>query len=194
MLAARSKDVAFIVMLSGPTLPGDEIIRLQSELIEKAMGASAEVVAENSKLERQVLEAVKTIDDPAAREKRVREILKDLPPAQIEKSAVECRSPWFHWFLRYDPLPTLGQVKCPALALFGEKDLQVPADENIAALEKSLGKDHPSFVVKKLPGVNHLYQTCKTGTPSEYAGIEETVSPAALDAISGWLATVTAKK
>jgi pimeloyl-ACP methyl ester carboxylesterase len=194
MLAVRSKDIAFIVMLSGPALPGDEIIRLQSELIEKAMGAPAEVVAENSKLQRQVLEAVKTIDDPAAREKRVREILKDLPPAQVEKSAVESRSAWFHWFLAYDPRPTLAQVKCPALALFGEKDLQVPADENIAALEKTLGKEHPSFVVKKLPGVNHLFQTCKTGAPSEYASIEETISPAALDAISGWLTTVTAKK
>jgi pimeloyl-ACP methyl ester carboxylesterase len=194
MLAVRSKDIAFIVMLSGPALPGDEIIRLQSELIEKAMGAPAEVVAENSKLQRQVLEAVKTIDDPAAREKRVREILKDLPPAQVEKSAVESRSAWFHWFLAYDPRPTLAQVKCPALALFGGKDLQVPADENIAALEKTLGKEHASFVVKKLPGVNHLFQTCKTGAPSEYASIEETISPAALDAISGWLTTVTAKK
>jgi hypothetical protein len=42
-------------------------------------------------------------------------------------------------------------------------------------------------VVSELPGLNHLFQKSKTGTPSEYGEIEETVSTLALDKIAGWI-------
>ena len=43
MVAVRSKDVAFIVLMAGTGLPGDEILRMQAGLILKAMGAADDV-------------------------------------------------------------------------------------------------------------------------------------------------------
>ena len=41
--------------------------------------------------------------------------------------------------------------------------------------------------MKRMPQMNHLFQTCKTGAVAEYAQIEETMSPAALETISTWM-------
>jgi hypothetical protein len=42
-----------------------------------------------------------------------------------------------------------------------------------------------------LPGLNHLFQTAKTGSPAEYGKIEETFSPVALKTIGDWIAEQT---
>ena len=47
-------------------------------------------------------------------------------------------TPWFRYFLTYDPRPALMKVKVPVLAVNGERDLQVPADENLAAIGEAL--------------------------------------------------------
>src|SRR5262249_28756868 len=97
-------------------------------------------------------------------------------------------SPWFLYFISYDPRPTLKKVKCPVLALNGEKDLQVPAKENLAAIAAALKEaGNPDVTTKELAGLNHLFQKSSTGLPTEYGKIEETFAPAALDAISDWL-------
>jgi fermentation-respiration switch protein FrsA (DUF1100 family) len=97
-------------------------------------------------------------------------------------------SPWYRFFLTYDPKPTLTKVKCPVLAINGEKDLQVPPKENLSAIEEALvAGGNKNFIVKELPGLNHLFQTAQTGVPSEYAKIEETISPIALKIIGDWI-------
>jgi len=98
------------------------------------------------------------------------------------------RSPWFRYFLTYDPRPTLAKVHCPVLALIGEKDRQVPARENLSQIESTLKTAGNNRVtVKELPGLNHLFQKCETGAPSEYAGIEQTIDPSALAVIADWI-------
>jgi len=105
-------------------------------------------------------------------------------------------SPWFRFFMGYDPAPTLRKVRCPVLALNGSKDFQVPPQEDLAAIEAALkagGNRHSS--VKQLPGLNHLFQTAATGSITEYGTIEETIAPVALDAMSDWItAQVTARR
>jgi len=97
-------------------------------------------------------------------------------------------SPWFRYFLTYDPRPTLAKVHCPVLALIGEKDRQVPARENLSQIESTLKTAGNNRVtVKELPGLNHLFQKCKTGAPSEYAEIEQTLDPSALAVIADWI-------
>ena len=97
-------------------------------------------------------------------------------------------SPWFRYFLSYDPRPALEKVKCPVLAILGEKDLQVPPKENLPALEKALkAGGNADFTVKELPSLNHLFQTSKTGAVSEYGEIEETFAPSALDLVADWI-------
>ena len=95
---------------------------------------------------------------------------------------------WFRYFIMTDPATFWKKVKCPVLALNGEKDLQVAAKENLPAIENALKwGGNESVKVMKLPGLNHLFQHCKTGLPSEYATIEETFSPEALKIISEWI-------
>jgi len=97
-------------------------------------------------------------------------------------------SPWYRYFISYDPATALRKVKCPVLAINGSKDLQVPPDLNLHAIKKALedgGNKH--FEVDELPGLNHFFQTAKTGAPSEYARIEETLSPVALDKLASWI-------
>jgi uncharacterized protein len=91
-------------------------------------------------------------------------------------------TPWFKFFLTYDPALALEKVKCPVLAIIGEKDLQVPPKENLPPIEEALKKGgNKNFTVKELPGLNHLFQTAETGSPLEYGKIEETMSPLALE-------------
>jgi fermentation-respiration switch protein FrsA (DUF1100 family) len=101
-------------------------------------------------------------------------------------------SPWFRYFVSYDPVPALKMVKCPVLALNGSKDLQVLPDENLAAIKSALETGgNKNFETKELPGLNHLFQTAATGSIAEYQKIEETISPAALQIIRDWILKVT---
>jgi hypothetical protein len=92
------------------------------------------------------------------------------------------------YFIKYDPAPTLEKVKCRVLALNGEKDLQVPPGQNLPAIKAALIKGGNNKVTTiELPNLNHLFQECKTGSPGEYAQIEQTFSPIALEEITRWI-------
>ncbi len=96
---------------------------------------------------------------------------------------------WFRSFVTYDPRPTLRKVRCPVLALNGEKDLQVPSKENLDEIRKALESGgNTDFRVIAFPGLNHLFQPCKTGSPSEYAAIETTIAPEVLQSMAEWIA------
>ena len=103
-------------------------------------------------------------------------------------------SPWFRFFLTYDPKPTLSRVKCPVLAINGQLDLQVPPQENLDAIARALtAGGNNNFTTKELPNLNHLLQTARTGAPTEYSRIEETISPTALKLIADWILKQTIK-
>ncbi len=94
-------------------------------------------------------------------------------------------TPWWRYFLSSQPAAALGQVKAPILAIGGAKDLQAPAAENLAAIRAATA-GNPDVTTRELAGLNHLFQTAGTGLPTEYANIEETLAPAALDLIVDW--------
>jgi fermentation-respiration switch protein FrsA (DUF1100 family) len=96
------------------------------------------------------------------------------------------------YFIKYNPRPALEKVKCPVLAINGEKDLQVPPKENLEAIKNALEKaGNKKVTIKELPNLNHLFQECKTGSLDEYATIEQTFSPTALTEILKWVQTQT---
>src|SRR5262249_44973911 len=116
------------------------------------------------------------------------------PDSLAETQLARLRSPWMRFFLTYDPAPTLRRLRCPVLAINGEKDVQVPARENLKAIEEALRDGgNRDFRTQSLPGLNHLFQTASTGSISEYSKIEETMSPVALDEITQWISARTAK-
>ena len=204
--AAQSSDVAFIILMAGTGLTGEEIIYLQSDLLLKAVGASDKVLAMQHTSSKQIFEILKHEKDNAVAEKKIREVMTDTlaklsekekealgaPEATIEIQLKMLLSRWCRFFLTYDPKPTLMKVKCPVLAINGQLDLQVPPKENLSAIEEALKTaGNTNYTIRELPKHNHLFQRAQTGTISEYAKIEETISPIALESISQWILTQT---
>lgn len=189
MVAARNKDVAFIVMMAGTGVRGDEILPAQSEAIEVASGKDPKEAAKSAAKEKEMLALVETEKDPATLEKELQEKMKgEVPDAQIGMQIKQITSPWFRYFLTYDPATALHKVTCPVLAINGALDKQVLPGQNLPAIRKALeeaGNKH--FEAEELPGLNHLFQTAKTGAPAEYSQIEETMSPIALGKVSEWI-------
>jgi fermentation-respiration switch protein FrsA (DUF1100 family) len=195
MIAARNPDVAFIVMMAGTGVPGDQVLVAQGEAIAVASGTKPEEAAKHAAKEKEMLalieaEKVPSEKDDAELEKQLREKMAgDVPEAQISLQIKQLTSPWFRYFLTYDPAFALRKVTCPVLVLNGEKDKQVLPEQNLPPIRQALtqgGNKH--FEVDELPGLNHLFQTATTGSPTEYAQIEETMSPVALEKIATWIA------
>ena len=106
----------------------------------------------------------------------------------VRRDRAFVRTPWFRYFLDYDPAPTLARVSCPVLALFGERDLQVPADTNRGVMEEIFRKSgNPDWTIKVIPGANHLYQAATTGSASEYPRLPKEFVPAFTDTLLAWL-------
>ncbi|HEX8817356.1 MAG TPA: alpha/beta fold hydrolase [Terriglobales bacterium] len=189
MVAARNPDLAFIVMMAGTGVPGDEILMEQAQAIERILGKSPEEIQEDLTEEREMLSLVENQKDEAVLDKELRAKMGGkIPEARVGMQIAQVTSPWFRYFISYDPATALRKVRCPVLAMIGEKDVQVPPEENLPAIRRALaegGNQH--FEVVEMPGLNHLFQTAPTGAPSEYAEIEETISPTALQKISTWI-------
>jgi uncharacterized protein len=199
MIAARSGDVAWMVMLAGPAMKGEEILLLQSNLITRAAGMTDDQVAKSLEFDKQSYLLVRQEKDRAILENKLGELVKAsglgpaMPPAFLQRQIHWTSSPWFRYFLDYDPAPALQKTKCPVLALGGEKDLQVPPAENFPLIKKALeDSGNKDFQTVELPGLNHTFQHCSTGLPTESRAIEETFAPEALQAISAWVLKHTA--
>lgn len=189
MIAARNKDVAFIVMMAGTGVPGDQVIVAQGEAIDIANGKKPEDAAKSAATQREVIHVIETEKDQAVLEKEIREKMAgEGTEAQIGMEIRQFTSVWFRYFLTYDPATALRKVTCPVLAINGSLDKQVLPDQNLPVIRKALEEaGNKRFEIDELPGLNHLFQTAKTGSPAEYAQIEETMSPVALEKISGWI-------
>ena len=189
MVAAGDPGVRFIVLMAGPGVPGDQIIVEQGRLIEEAAGATKEKAAQDADKQRELFALVEKEKDDAVLGKELREKLAGrVPDAQIDVAIQQLTSPWMRYTLTYDPATALRKVTCPVLALNGEKDLQVSAAQNLPAIKKALEEGgNKQIEIDELPGLNHLFQTAKTGSPTEYAQIEETISPVALDKVASWI-------
>jgi uncharacterized protein len=189
MIAARNKDVAFIVMMAGTGVPGDQVLVAQGEAIEIASGKPKDEAAKDAANEREMVNLVETDKDQADLEKKLREKMTgQVPEAQIGMQIEQLTSAWFRYFLTYDPATALRKVSCPVLVLNGSFDKQVLPDQNLPTIRRALQEaGNKRFEIDELPGLNHLFQTAKTGSLVEYAQIEETMSPVALEKIATWI-------
>jgi uncharacterized protein len=209
MVAVKSPDVAFIVLMAGAGLTGEEILYLQTGLISKEMGISEKDITKNLQLNNKIFSVFKEEEDNKIAEEKIRQIFmtywEDLseeeksrignPEGYLKARLQSLFSPWFRFFLTYDPQPTLSKVKCPVLAINGEKDLQVPPKENLSAIKEALKTGgNKDYTVIEIPNLNHLFQTAQTGVPAEYAKIEETISPEVLKIIGDWILEQTRDK
>ncbi len=202
LVASQSSDIAFIVLLAPPAVTGQELLQLQAELITRASGVSEATIEEYLALQDRILKIARESNDVEKARGQIKAILEQalaemseeeqnaigLNAELIDEQVDEVLSPWFRYFLSYDPRPTLSKVRCPVLVLYGEKDLQVPPKENVPELEMALkGGGNKDYTIKVFPGLNHLFQTADTGSPREYGTIEETINPTVLETIAQWI-------
>jgi len=194
LIASRTKDAAWVVLLAAPATKGEDTLLHQSELIGRAGGLSDDQLEASLNFDHAAYELVRAETDTATLNQKLNDLVQGsglaaaMPPTVLEPQLRMMESPWFRFFLDYDPLPNLKALKVPVLALYGQKDLQVPVKPNLALLKQALqDSGNADADVRELPGLNHLFQHAYSGTPAEYAAIEETFSPEALQIISDWL-------
>jgi pimeloyl-ACP methyl ester carboxylesterase len=188
-VANRVRSVDFVVLLSAPALPGVETIVAQQRAVALAMGTPVVKANAASELERNILDAVRraaTAEDARTAAEAIM-VASGMPAAQAAAQAREVASPWFRAFLDDDPAPALRRLRTPVLVIDGSKDLQVLPSMNLPVIRAALRSNHHATIVE-LPGLNHLLQPAMTGAPQEYGAIATTISPAALDLVSRWIA------
>lgn len=202
IIASRNRNVAFIVMLAGPGVDGASILRQQNRDLFLAGGVDSSLVAIRDAFLKDCFEAVGKYKDSEldslyktlankyseglskADRKKI-----GLSTFEASQMASQMKMPWMQRFVQIDPAPYLKKVKSPVLALNGAKDLQVSAAENLAAIKKTVKPN--LLTAMQLDDLNHLFQHCDKGLPSEYMLIEETFSQETLKIMVDWICAQT---
>lgn len=208
LVAADNPEVAFLVLLAGPSVNGAEILKSQGQLMMKAEGVTdpstlAEARASQEILIATILGEPENTSAEVITEKVLFKLAEQVPKDEAGRKEFEqsiatgvrqLSSPWFRFFLTHDPAPILRKVHCPVLALNGELDTQVDPKLNLPLIREILkATGNPNSAAEELAKLNHLFQTCQRGAISEYETIEETIAPQVLNRLSDWILQVCAK-
>lgn len=205
LASSRVKDMAFAVLMAGPAIRGDSIISSQVRMLGKAAGISEEDLLRKLLLQKRVFEVVSANKGwDSLQTDLYRESLRAYEKAGIrEQGGIPADSlarmgsrgqiqglstPWFRRFISLDPGPLIRVMRCPILALFAEKDMQVAVRINRPALEENIkAGGSAQLTVKVIPGANHLFQKAISGHPSEYGTLKKEFAPGVTEAIAGWI-------
>ena len=203
MVASRNKNIDFIILMAGTGIRGDSLLLLQQELIGKSIGMTNAQLRSSNKINKGAFSIIVENKDKNEVDAELTSYLKNtlssIPDAELptgiskDSSFIKTQvniltNPWMRYFLSYNPATALEKVTCPVLAINGSKDLQVPAKENLSAIENALQKGgNKNITLKEFPGLNHMFQESETGSPTEYAQIEQTISPVVLEEIYNWI-------
>lgn len=207
MVAVARKDISFLILLAGPGIKNIDLMTEQNIAFLESSGISKAAATAYGELYKNILTHVIESADSAAAvtaarnsitrwiEKTPESITKELDLHTAQKQAEVVKkllqtiyTPWFRFFIAYDPAPTLEKIKCPVLALNGSKDIQVLPASNLNGIREALKKaGNKKAEIREIPQLNHLFQTCNTCTIQEYNLLTETFSPAAWQLISEWL-------
>jgi hypothetical protein len=188
LAAVENDGIAWLVLLAGPGTGTVALMESQRRAIGESLGMSAAELDRVAPRQQQLYAIAAGDADAADAEAAMRAAFggHDIAPAAREAMIQRALDPWFRWFARYDPAPVLARIAVPVLAINGSLDRQVLAAENLAGIRAALSQNRDATVIE-LPGLNHLFQTARTGAIGEYADIEETFAPAALETISTWI-------
>ena len=204
LAATRSTDISFVVMLAGPGVKGADLLRKQAELVGKAAGSAGDAMAFERRIQNIIFGVLETEPDPAlARQKMRDEYLRfrsGLPEqaqklvntpdidAKLDSEFRKATSSEIRLLILSNPREVLKQVKVPVLALNGSRDIQVQPEQNLPAIAAALAEGgNPDYTVTVMPGLNHLFQSCRQCSIAEYGELEETVAPAVLKVMTDWI-------
>ncbi len=208
MVASARKDVKFMILLAAPGVKIIDLMAEQNAAIMRSAGMNTTFSENFRSLYKQLMPVIINAPDTTSALNNALPILANWQAKidtmdlhklgfktpgdntqYIKEQIALASTPWFKYFIQFDPQPYLAKLKkVKVLALYGSKDIQVVASQNLPAIQSALARGKTKrFQVKELPGLNHLFQTCKTCTVAEYGKLEETISPVALQTITIWL-------
>jgi len=187
----------FIVLMAAPGLQGSTLLNLQRQKQEELMGINPIMTLQRMQVYQEVYDVV--LDTTLSKEEtkiKTKQVFEKhwgnlISEDQLNQVVEQHNNEWMKTFIRLDPKTYLEQVNCEVLALNGEKDSQVPAKENLAAIKESVEKSGEEITIIAYPKLNHLFQTAATGSVSEYKDIEETLHPQVLEDITNWIKAET---
>lgn len=209
LASTKSDDIAFVVLMAAPCVNWEELAHTQEANFQRVDGVAEEIIDKNRKVKEQVFAILKKEKNLPVAEKQLRELFtKYLSKLSLAERMIAERyygpmeaqinfwnSVWYRYNFAYNPALALKRVKIPVLALNGELDWVVSSEQNLTQISKTLQEiKHKDYTVMTLPKLNHMFQTCQTGSVSECAQIDETTSPVALNAISEWILQKTVLK
>lgn len=191
-LGASDKRVDMIVTLAAPAWRGDSVIMSQCrEMAVRMLGHW-----DGEALQRQLLDIAMSDASESSVRMSLQYLLMTLPEASIPQvreqlmaSAAQMSTPYYRQMLRYDPIPDIEKVKCPWLALNGDRDVQV-----LCANLDTIATHAPQADTVTMVGHNHLFQHSTTGMPDEYASLHEDISIETLNTIISWLDAQTVSR
>ncbi len=206
IVASREPRVSFLISMAGPGISGAEILLAQQTDPVKGLVSDSAFNAYYS-LTRKTLQLIH--NNPQLSDSALQQKIEDwfgewkgqyptsvLQPLHADKATPKQYGqqmktellPWFRFFITTEPTDYWEKVKCPVLAIDGEKDIQVNANENIPIIARALQLSGDQDVTTKIfPGLNHLFQLCSKCTVPEYNEIKQTISPDVLAYIGDWL-------
>ncbi len=192
IVSTTNKNVKFLVLMAGPGTQLDELLLKQNESAGKLAGMSDKDLAEAKIGNQKIYNFIKNYKgnnyETDLKNFMTENFKGKMTDAEINQTVNQTKKNWFRYFIKFNPDHYLSKIKIPVLALNGSKDFQVPAKDNLAAIKKSLTKaGNKNFEIAEMEGLNHLFQECKTGAFSEYADIEQTISPKVLEKMSSWI-------
>lgn len=206
MLAAKSDDIAFIELMAGTGVNGEEIFCEQGILRNRAEGVDEEMIAIDTQVRKLITGIVKKETNRDIAKEQIHEALSKFLSGLTEDQKAwlkihsiiteewikRLNSPWAHFHFSYEPSTALRQITIPTLVLNGELDLVVSPKQNLPVIDKALKEaGNKDYTIIELPKLNHAFQTCVIGTWDEYEQIEETIAPSALNIMTNWILKLT---
>jgi len=209
-IAAYSEEIAGIILMASPVLPGYEIINQQIKEISRKSGISSQIIEQNLGLQNQIYEVIRSeegLDEVREIfEGRIRQQLAFISESQIEsmggadaiiqaqvdQQLAPMQSRWFRSFMDYDPAEDLKYLEIPVLAIFGEKDVQVLPLPNINEINRWKNENlAKNFSIQTIAKANHLFQESNTGMPQEYSTLDKEFAPGFFKSVKNWLLEVS---
>jgi pimeloyl-ACP methyl ester carboxylesterase len=196
-IAARNDDVAFTIMMGGPSLDGYNLLLEQSRAISEAQGIRAKKINSTLKANKKIYREVMK---ERTNWEKVKNLIKEGLSAAgvngsetvLEQQLKMIKSPWFQYYLNYDPANDLENVNCPVLAIYGENDTQVPPKPNIQKLKKIKQNNKETLItIEKIDDANHLFQKSETGSPTEYQTAPKEFVDDFPETIINWIDKIT---
>lgn len=193
IVAKMNNKVKFLVLMAAPGTKIDELLIQQNYLGGKLAGMTEKDLAEANVMNKKIYDFIKSYSGTTYEEDLKKFMTENfqgkMSKEELTQTISQTKNNWFRYFIKFNPDEYLSTLKIPVLALNGSLDFQVPAKENLEAIQQSLTKaGNKNFRTEELPGLNHLFQEAKTGAFAEYADIEQTISPKALTEMADWIA------